>query len=127
MVASSALPPYFSPIKIGGAIYCDGGLLNNFPIEPLKGKCDILIGSFVNPLKEVNEKELGNPIKFLQRIYNVVMDGSYEKKFKKCDYVFLHELDNIGVLETKFIDKAFDYGYEKTLSHIALIKSLVEN
>ena len=127
MVASSALPPYFSPIKIGEAIYCDGGLLNNFPIEPLKGKCDILIGSFINPLKEVNEKELGNPIKFLQRIYNVVMDGSYEKKFKKCDYVFLHELDNIGVLETKLIDKAFDYGYEKTLSHIALIKSLVEN
>ena len=127
LIASSALPPYFSPVKIDNGIYCDGGLLNNFPIEPLKGKGDILVGSFINPLEKIDEKELKNPIKFFQRIYNVVMDGSYEKKFKKCDYVFLHELDNIGVLETKLIDKAFDYGYEKTLSHIALIKSLVEN
>ena len=127
MVASSALPPYFSPIKIGEGVYCDGGLLNNFPIEPLKGKCDVLIGSFINPLESVEEKDLSNPIKFFQRIYNVIMDGSYEKKFKKCDFVFLQELSNIGVLDTKQIDAAFEYGYQQALSMMTTLKNCIVN
>ena len=127
LIASSALPPYFSPVKIGDAIYCDGGLLNNFPIEPLREKADMLIGSFINPLGEIDEKELNNPVKFLQRIYNVVMDSSYEDKFKKCDYIFLHELDNIGVLDTKLIDEAFDYGYQQALTQLDALREYLEN
>ncbi len=127
MVASSALPPYFSPIKIGEGVYCDGGLLNNFPIEPLRGKCDVFIGSFINPLESVEEKDLSNPIKFFQRIYNVIMDGSYEKKFKKCDFVFLQELSNIGVLDTKQIDAAFEYGYQQALSMMTTLKNCIAN
>jgi len=127
LIASSALPPYFSPVKIDNGIYCDGGLLNNFPIEPLKGQGDILVGSFINPLEKIDEKELKNPIKFFQRIYNVVMDGSYEKKFKKCNYIFLQELDNIGVLDTKLIDEAFDYGYQQALTQLEALREYLEN
>ena len=127
LIASSALPPYFSPVKIDNGIYCDGGLLNNFPIEPLRGKCDVLIGSFINPLESVEEKDLSNPIKFFQRICNVIMDGSYEKKFKKCDFVFLQELSNIGVLDTKQIDAAFEYGYQQALSMMTTLKNCIAN
>ena len=35
---------------------------------------------------------------------------------KKCDFVFLQELSNIGVLDTKQIDTAFEYGYQQALS-----------
>ncbi|EGD34836.1 MULTISPECIES: patatin-like phospholipase family protein [unclassified Capnocytophaga] len=125
LIASSALPPYFSPVKIDKDLYCDGGLLNNFPIEPLKGKCEILIGSFVNPLGQVSEKELNSPIKFLQRIYNITLDGSYSRKFKKCDYIFLLQLNNIGVLDVKLIDNAFDYGYQQAFKQIDTLRRLI--
>lgn len=113
LIASSALPPYFSPIKINDDLYCDGGLLNNFPVEPLKNKCDGVIGSFVNPLEEIKEKEINNILKFTQRIYNIAMDASYYRKFKKCNYVFLPpEIHKINVLDTKMIDKAYQIGYD---------------
>ena len=118
LLASSALPPYFSPVKIGDSLYCDGGLLNNFPTEPLKGQCEVMMGSFINPLETITEKELGNSYQFMQRIYNITMDGNYNRKFKKCDYLFLHNLSNIGVLETKMLDRAFEYGYEITMKQL---------
>ena len=37
----------------------DGGLLNNFPVEPLIGMCDKIIGSHVNKLKEHNQAGRG--------------------------------------------------------------------
>ncbi len=78
-------------------------------------------------MEKIDEKELKNPIKFFQRIYNVVMDGSYEKKFKKCNYIFLQELDNIGVLDTKLIDEAFDYGYQQALTQLEALREYLEN
>ena len=47
IIASAALPPYFSPVRIGESLYCDGGLLDNFPIEPIRKQCDKIIGSFM--------------------------------------------------------------------------------
>lgn len=119
LIASSALPPYFSPMKIGDNLYCDGGLLNNFPIEPLKDQCDTIIGSFVNPLEIITEKELTNSFQFMQRIYNITMDGNYNRKFKKCNHLLLHNLSNVGVLDTHRLDHAFEYGYEMAISYFA--------
>ena len=53
------------------------------------------------------------------------MDGNYTRKFKKSDYVFFHNLSNINVLDTKMLENAFQYGYEKTIEKIETIKELV--
>lgn len=37
VVASSSIPVLFSPAKIEGVTYVDGGVTNNFPLEPLEG------------------------------------------------------------------------------------------
>ena len=125
LIASSALPPYFSPVKIGDGLYSDGGLLDNFPIEPIKGQCDVIIGSFINPLEPITERELNNSFHFMQRIYNIAMDGNYSKKFKKSDLVFFHNLSNIGVLDTKMLEHAYTYGYEQAKDKIEMISQLV--
>ena len=61
----------------------------------------------------------------MQRIYSIAMDGNYSRKFKKCDHVFFHNLSNIGVLDTKMLERAYHYGYEQTNQQIELIKSLL--
>lgn len=50
ILASCAIPGLFSPVIIDDIIYSDGGLLDNFPVTSIKGRCDYLIGSNVNPM-----------------------------------------------------------------------------
>ncbi|EID76759.1 patatin-like phospholipase family protein [Imtechella halotolerans] len=128
LIASSALPPYFSPIAIGDHLYSDGGILNNFPIEPLQKQCNILLGSFVNPVEEIDKTEVNTTLKLIQRIYHIGMDASYYAKFKRCAYVFIpKEIDLIGVLDTKMIDKAYEIGYNHAIKEMNTIKTQISN
>ncbi|ETN94581.1 patatin-like phospholipase family protein [Zhouia amylolytica] len=122
LIASSALPPYFSPIEINGDLYSDGGILNNFPIAPLRKDCEVILGSFVNPIRKVEKSEVNTTLKLIQRVYHIGLDANYYNKFKSCNYVFLPEnIDKISVLDTKMIDKAFTMGYEHALKEMNVI------
>lgn len=112
IIASCAIPPVFSPIEMNDNLYCDGGVLNNFPIEPLLGQCDCILGSFVNPVAPIKNNEISSAIKLLYRAYHIGMDVYDIEKFKLCDYVFTpSKVKTIGALDTKAIDKAFEMGY----------------
>ena len=50
LMASCCIPVVFSPVEINGDRYVDGGVLNNLPVQPLLGKCDLIIGSHCNPI-----------------------------------------------------------------------------
>lgn len=130
LIASSALPPIFSPVEIKNNLYSDGGVLNNFPVEPLKETCDTIIGSFVNPITKINKSEINSSLKLLYRVYHLGLDASNIKKFDQCNYVFLPKnLENISVLDTKSIKLAYETGYKQAQINIkqllaALHKSL---
>lgn len=53
--ASSCIPGIFKPIMIDDQMYVDGGVLNNFPVEPLLKDCDFIIGSSCNHLTPVDK------------------------------------------------------------------------
>lgn len=113
LIASSALPPVFSPIEINNNLYCDGGVLNNFPVEPLFNECDKIIGSFVNPVTKINKSQINSSYKLMMRVLHIGLDANNDSKFKKCNYVFLpSNVNKIGVLESKNIEKAYQLGYE---------------
>ena len=112
LIASSALPPVFSPVNVDNKLFCDGGVLNNFPVEPLKKKCSIILGSFVNPITEISRSEISSSLKLLYRVYHIGLQANNIKKFRKCNYVFSpSKIKNIGVLDAGSIDKAFEMGY----------------
>ncbi|MFD0761924.1 patatin-like phospholipase family protein [Lutibacter aestuarii] len=113
LIASCALPPIFSPIEVNGNLYSDGGVLNNFPIEPLKDTCSIILGSFVNPIEEIDKTEINSSMKLMYRVYHIGLDASNIKKFSECNYVFSPKnIDKVGVLDANGIDKAYKIGYE---------------
>jgi NTE family protein len=68
ILASSAFPMVFSPYNINGTLYVDGGIVNNFPVEPLLGKCDYILGVFVNPLKKVTTNKVSNSFRVMERV-----------------------------------------------------------
>ncbi|UMB59743.1 patatin-like phospholipase family protein [Lutibacter sp. A80] len=126
LIASCALPPVFSPIEVNGSLYSDGGVLNNFPIEPLKASCSKILGSFVNPIEEIAKTEINSSLKLMYRVYHIGLDASNIKKFSECNYVFSpRNIDEVGVLDADGIDKAYKIGYDNAQNEIERILKAV--
>ena len=128
IIASAALPPLFSPIDIDGQLYSDGGILDNFPLDSIKIDCDKIIGSFVNPVTEIEKSEINSSSDLVYRIYHIGMDVNDIEKFKGCSYVFLPpKLDAISAIDTKSIKKAYKIGYDFAQKEIGTIIESLNN
>lgn len=127
LLASAAVPPIFTPVLIDGVFYSDGGVMNNFPTEPLVGRVDKIIGSFVSPVKQVNLRRLGSAMKVLHRSTDLALYAASQSKFNQCDLLFEpKELARFGMFDTKQIDYIFEIGYENAMKNMSRFKSLVD-
>ncbi|KPM30976.1 patatin [Croceitalea dokdonensis DOKDO 023] len=114
LLASAALSPVFSPVEVNGVLYADGGIMNNFPKEYLQSNCDFFIGSNVSINSELGKKDLNNSFQLMGRITGLMIYASCREKIASCDILIApQELEKIGILDKKGIDKAFTIGYDK--------------
>lgn len=113
LLGSSAFPGLFSPILIDNVIYGDGGILDNFPIAPLLGVSDQIIGVYANPLNEIGPTELKNSIKVLERAIRINYSKRSLAKFFHCQLMFCPDkLHTYGLLDIGKIDEIYAIGYE---------------
>ena len=120
VLASASFPGVFSPVNINGSFYIDGGVLNNFPVEPLKMYCDEIIGSYVNPLKRIKVADLKHSYNVVERAYKMKSANESLSKFADCDIViYPEELSNYGTFDMSAIDTIFDIGYTNTKKVLA--------
>lgn len=113
LLASAALPPVFSPVTYKHVLYADGGIMNNFPLEPLIGKVDHTIGSNVSIVSKLQKKDLNNSFQLTGRTTGLMVYAINRKKIEQCDLVIEPKaLEKIGLLDRKGIEKAFEIGYE---------------
>ncbi len=123
LLASAAIPGIFTPIEIEGVYYFDGSTMNNFPLEPLTGRCDWLYGSYVTVTKEMQPSEISSIVKVIDRASNLALLANSDHKFHLCDYVFYpDELGKYESLSSKNIDEMFTIGYEFTLKQLTKLK-----
>jgi len=113
VVASCSIPLIFSPSIINGNMLVDGGLLNNFPIEPLINKCDHLLGVHVNPLGVFKRKNISGMI---ERCFQMAISSGNRQKAKQCT-LFLEppKLSNYTVFDTKHAKEIFALGYNEAM------------
>jgi len=91
----------------------DGGIMDNFPVEPLTYECDRIIGSYVNPVGKLSKKYFTNSAKVFRRAADLRLYADSQFKFSQCGYVFEPQaLSKFGLLDTKQIDTIFKIGYE---------------
>lgn len=122
ILASSAFPLVFSPYKVGEGLYADGGIVNNFPVEPLIDECDYIIGIYVNPLKNTEAAQLSNSIRVMERVYQITTRYSSLLKFEDCNRIILpQELEQYGTFDMKKAQAIFELGYEVTKKNIKVI------
>ncbi|GAB3932940.1 patatin-like phospholipase family protein [Mucilaginibacter myungsuensis] len=128
VLASCCLPGIFRPIVINGHMYVDGGILNNFPVEPLVGNCDVIIGSSCNHLPIVNEiRSFGH---LIDRAAMIAINANLGAHKDLCDVVIEpHSLGGYGIFDTEAAEEIFMIGYEEGLKAIKgneVLKGLVE-
>jgi len=114
ILASAAFPGVFTPIMIEEELYADGGILDNFPIDPLLQKCDMIIGVDVSPIKKPKISDFKHSYNVMQRAYYLRAMPNAEMKFKHCDIVIQpKKLVNHGIFSSSNLDKVLDLGYQE--------------
>jgi len=111
VLASSAIPILFSPIKYKGSYYADGGVFNNIPVEPLKNNCKKIIAVDISPLNKVTKLE--NLTDIAARAFQLMVNSNYEQIKKDSDiFISPKEIGNYMMLDNSNADKIFQIGYD---------------
>lgn len=129
ILASSAFPGVFSPISINGRIYSDGGILNNYPVNTIQGRCDFLIGSNVNPVLIQNPPHFSSIKSVAFRAFEIMMRQNTFPQNELCDWHIQPEaLADYKTFETskKRMDEIFDIGYQTAKANFKQIKDKLD-
>jgi len=113
VMASSCIPIIFTHIKIDGVSYVDGGITNNMPIEPIKEKCQFIVGShtnFIGPeFTDLSMKSL------MERTMLIAISGNvYPKKQQFDIFIDPPALSQFNGFDLKKAQEIYQTGYEFT-------------
>ncbi|SDQ65487.1 NTE family protein [Chryseobacterium soldanellicola] len=114
VIASCSIPGVTTPYILGDEMYCDGGVLNNFPADIIRDECDKLIGVFVSPPHEIKMDDLKTIKAIVSRSYDLLSYRIEKVKFDYCDwFISSQDLSSYGTFERKKerLEEIFNIGY----------------
>lgn len=116
VLASSAIPVLFEPVLREGKLLIDGSAGDCFPVDAIRNKCDVLIGSYVNSVSKTTRK-LEMPELF-DRGYHMSLYPEVAEKIDRCE-VYLEPplLANYSMFDFKKAEELFEIGYKYALRH----------
>jgi len=127
ILASCSIPMVFTPTEVDGRWYVDGGVLNNFPIEPLRGRCDVVVGHYASPLRRLKPGDISGVLAVSERALEVGMHFASKQKFHECDVMLrCPELNHYGLFDTKHHRAIFEAGKQTTLAALDSIKGALD-
>ncbi|MFV0480833.1 MAG: patatin-like phospholipase family protein [Campylobacteraceae bacterium] len=107
--ASGSLYPVFSPVLINDEMHIDGGVIDNFPILPLKDSKYKILGVNLHPNVYTKKQ-----FKIIRVGFLAWYMGGFNEKIQKCDYYLTSDnLTKHNILKLKGIDKLFQLGYDE--------------
>jgi NTE family protein len=111
LVASSALPLFFSPVSINGFQYIDGGFVNNLPVEPFLDDSLTRIGVSVNLVND--REELNSTLKILERSIQATVCRNVEQRRQHFDlFIEPQKLRDFNSYDFDKPKEIFNAGYE---------------
>lgn len=126
LLASASVPLVFTPTAIDGRLYADGGILDNFPVEPLLGLCDVILGVYASPLSEVAKSGLKSALAVSQRAFEVGMYQVSRRKFHQVDLLVAPPaLCGYGLFDIARHREILELGHAATLERMDEIRALV--
>ncbi len=119
ILASTSIPVLFEPVEIDGLLFVDGGVLDNFPVSPIKNDCDRLIGISLNPIQ--NENDFNHLFRIAERTFRLGASSNIDQEKVKCDILFEpEELAEYGLLDVSKGREMFELGYRSAQKSLNL-------
>jgi NTE family protein len=126
LVASASIPFIFTPVAIGTRRFVDGGIINNFPVEPLSGLCDVIIGVHASPLSRAGSGEFDSTFAVTQRALEIGMYHASKRKFHHAALVLEPaELAGYSTFDTRRHKEIVEIGYRAAMERMDEIRALV--
>ena len=127
VLASSSAPLVFTPTEIDGRLFSDGGVIDNFPVDPLYGLCSTILGVYASPLLRRDRSELKSTLAVSIRALEVGMYYRSRDKFHQCDYLICpRELARFGNFDTRHYGEILEIGYRAARDKMPEILGLLE-
>lgn len=102
IISSATIPGVATPYSINEEIYCDGGIINNFPADLLNNKVEKMIGVYLSPMEKLNQNKIKSIRSVTERALEILLYRSEHHKFELCDwFIPLNKLSTYGRFETK--------------------------
>ncbi len=117
ILSSCSIPGVFSPMPYKGALYVDGGVLDNLPAAAIHKQCDVLIGSHCNkvtPLFDVTNMKV-----VIERSLLMAIGANTLHSKNLCDIVIEPAgLDKFSAFDIGKAKEIFDLGYKFTKENL---------
>lgn len=112
VIASASIPTIFEAQTINGVQYTDGGMLNNFPAQPIRNQCDFLIGIDVLPLTHKKaERSYESMLYGLRAVQHVNSLPGHAL----CDLLIeVHAINTYSEFDFKDYKAIYQIGYDTT-------------
>jgi len=111
ILASSSIPVLFSPVKINGELYVDGGLVDNIPVEPIKNDCENIVAVNISPLNP--REKFKNLIQIATRTFYMSVNANMNevKKYSSI-YIEPEGIDTYDILSLSHAQELYELGYQ---------------
>lgn len=119
LLCSSCVPAVFNPYRFNGALYIDGGVLDNLPSKAIHDKCDFIIGSHCNFIS--SEFDVRNLRSVVERSLLMAINGNSTISKSLCHVLI--EPPEVGKYSGFDLGKAreiFKIGYEYTKQNFSI-------
>lgn len=117
IAASCSIPGIFNSLKINENIYVDGGLLNNFPAQPLRETCEYVIGS--NAVPYLTPKNTLQSRDVVTKSIRAALNQSSQAGRNLCDFLIESKaIKKYNEFSFDAYQAIYQYGYRATTKFI---------
>lgn len=110
LIASSTIPILFSPKKINGTHFVDGGVLKNFPVSVIRDECEKIIGINASPM--VADEYKLNVLNVAARIYHFMFKANIIADKELCDLLIEPvDMANYDTFDVEKGREIYELGY----------------
>jgi len=125
--ATMSLPAIFSPVRLDGHVYVDGGIVENLPVDVARNmgaQIVIAVHLEVPPLKP---DESLSAFAVLQRSVGVIIGANELASIQKADILIPAHTQNYNMTDYQLSEKLIEVGYVGAQERAALLEKLALN
>jgi NTE family protein len=125
--SSMSIPAYFSPTLYDTIYMVDGGVVDNYPVKPVKDKgIDFIIGADVQSRKKKTIEDLGSMTSVLDQIIGFNRVAANEIGYEETD-LYIHFEMPYGMMDFGSYDSIIAIGERVAREHYDELKALADS